>query len=203
MKHYKPYTSLAAASLLCLFVQEANSAILITGFESGPNVVFVASGSINTASLQSLAEPPPTGYTSTYFSPSTATIILGGLGTVSGEIYLVAAPITGPSSFGTGGLSYSSSLTGDSFGLDFITLPALGTLMWLPLGYVSDTPLSGTMTFENQSFATLGITEGSYTWSWSSGQNVDSQTLNVIPEPSSALFLGLAMLSIVVQRRRI
>jgi hypothetical protein len=52
------------------------------------------------------------------------------------------------------------------------------------------------MTFNNQTFATLGLTSGnSYTWTLGSGSNTDSFTINIgqaVPEPLTILGAGLA-----------
>ena len=90
----------------------------------------------------------------------------------------------GPSSYGTGPGVMPNSREGDNFGIT--QTPSLDLNFILPEGYISNSPLSGTMTFDNQTFATLGLAEGTYTWSWSADGNNDSLTLN-IPEPASTL----------------
>ncbi|MEZ6192941.1 MAG: PEP-CTERM sorting domain-containing protein [Phycisphaerales bacterium] len=54
------------------------------------------------------------------------------------------------------------------------------------------------MIFTGTDFATLGVTEGSYVWSWGSGGSADSLTLNIVPEPASVALLVLAGLGITV-----
>ena len=54
-----------------------------------------------------------------------------------------------------------------------------GLLLLVPQGYVSGNPLSGSATFDNATFASLGITPGTYTWTWGTG--VDSFTLQIGP----------------------
>jgi len=55
-------------------------------------------------------------------------------------------------------------------------------------------------------FASMGLTPGSYTWSWGSGLNADSFTLNIVatpagvPESGSTAFsmlLGLGALALL------
>lgn len=47
------------------------------------------------------------------------------------------------------------------------------------------------MTFANRTFATLGLTQGTYIWNWGSGANADTFTLNIgsaaVPEPLTIL----------------
>ncbi len=51
--------------------------------------------------------------------------------------------------------------------------------------------LSNTTTFANQSFASLGLTLGTYTYTWGTGGDADSLTINVpgVPESASSIRL--------------
>ena len=42
----------------------------------------------------------------------------------------------------------------------------------------------------------LGLSEGFYTWYWGSGIHMDSFTVCVVPEPSGAILLGVALLGL-------
>jgi hypothetical protein len=104
----------------------------------------------------------------------------------------------GPTSFGGGTSENADSGNGDIVGLD-----SFRNLV-LPDGYVSGDDLSGTATWANQTFSSLGVTPGSYQWTWGSGAHADFFQFDTfegaaaVPEPSSvlllALSLGLAML---------
>lgn len=116
--------------------------------------------------------------------------------------------IVGPATFGTGGFNFAGGSSGDSFGvrgeIDAVSVPN---------GYVSGTLLSGTWTLPGQSFASLGINEGTYVWNWGAGANSDSLTINasVAPPPVPALamststlvltMLGLLLLSGIALRK--
>ena len=39
------------------------------------------------------------------------------------------------------------------------------------MGYVSDNLLSNASTYDNQTFASLGVTPGTFKWAWASGAN--------------------------------
>ena len=79
----------------------------------------------------------------------------------------------------------------------------------VPQGYVSGAPLSDTMTFNNTTFAILGLTPGTYTWTWDGG--ADNFTLQIgpvlvpgVPLPSALpLFAtGLGALGLLGWRRK-
>ena len=78
----------------------------------------------------------------------------------------------------------------------------------MPSGYVSGA-LSGTATYSAQTFASLGLTPGTYVWTWGTGADADSLTLQIgpaaaAPEPASLPLLaaGLTGLGMVLRRRR-
>ena len=72
-----------------------------------------------------------------------------------------------------------------------------GLPLLVPQGYVSGNPLSGTATYDNATFASLGITPGTYTWTWGTG--VDSFTLQIGPAgvPDAGSTIGLLFLSLI------
>jgi hypothetical protein len=62
-----------------------------------------------------------------------------------------------------------------------------------------------TSTFSAKTFASLGISPGTYTWSWGSGGSADSLTLVIVPEPASIglVLAGLAGLGALRRGRHI
>jgi hypothetical protein len=111
---------------------------------------------------------------------------------------------TGPPSFGSGGITFASSGSGDQVGI----LVVSGDLQ-VPFGYVSGHTLSDTATYDNATFASLGVTPGVYTWTWGSALNgdADSFTLKVVaptgvPEPSTwaVMLVGFAVLGFAAFR---
>jgi hypothetical protein len=65
----------------------------------------------------------------------------------------------------------------------------------VPVGYVSDGVLSDTSTYAGKTFTSLGVTPGTYKWTWGTGTNQNS-TLDIgtaVPEPSTwaMMLLGL------------
>jgi hypothetical protein len=65
------------------------------------------------------------------------------------------------------------------------------------MGYASGAPLSDTATYAGQSFATLGLAPGVYLYTFGSGTNADTFTVEVsapVPEPSTwaMMLIGFA-----------
>jgi hypothetical protein len=73
--------------------------------------------------------------------------------------------------FGTGSFIDGSPDTGDIFGLDAVDY---GGFMTVYSGHVSGAALSGTTTFANQTFASLGLKYGTCTYDLPAGYGVVS-----------------------------
>jgi MYXO-CTERM domain-containing protein len=78
-------------------------------------------------------------------------------------------------------------------------------------GYASNTLLVDSSTYANQTFSSLGVTPGTYVWTWGTGADQDSFTLIIrgavpVPEPSALSQLGVGFaglaLAAVWRRRR-
>ncbi len=99
---------------------------------------------------------------------------------------------------GSGAETIADSGSGDQFGVGDST----GTFfIFVPVGYVSGTSLSSTATFNNTTLAKLGITPGTYTYSWDGVLAVD---VSGVPEPSTwaMMALGFAGLGFLAYRKR-
>jgi hypothetical protein len=71
---------------------------------------------------------------------------------------------TGPASFGAGGPTNASSNSGVIFGVE--AQNPLGPGIDVPFNHVSGSALSGSSTFDGQTFASLGLTPGTYVYTW-------------------------------------
>ena len=142
----------------------------------GPDVVWSGSGSFNLTSLtlnQNL--PGVTGG----FNRAFAQFVVGPTSPSPATTYSGSSFTTFPNSFGPtpGGLSPSSS-SGSIFGVVQTSGTGGPREVLVPQGYVSGTVISGSMTYNTQTIAGMGLTPGTYTWSWGSGG--DTSTLVMI-----------------------
>jgi hypothetical protein len=177
---------MACALLSLTLVGTSRAGFVVNMTESGGDVVATGSGTLDT---QSFSSPGFTG-TSSILGPQSGTAIFGtGQSDVFGQNAEVYSPISGPSSFGLGNSALASSATGDFVGV------AIESNLLVPLGYVSGTLLNSTSTWAGQTFSSLGLTPGTYTWTWGSGSDADFFTMNIgassVPEPSSLPLLGI------------
>jgi hypothetical protein len=136
----------------------------------GPDVVWNGSGSFNLAAL-TFAGPETIGGG---FNAGTA---VWAIGQVTG-VTSYSGVTTFPTSFGSGGVGVTSN-TGSSFGI----LPDGfgGRSLYVPSGYTSNTIISGSSIYASQTIAGMGLSGGTYTWSWGSGGNASSLVMTITP----------------------
>jgi hypothetical protein len=180
--------AVVAATALGLTARRAEAGAVIDISQVGSNVVVTGTGTIT---LTGLTNTMILGDTFPAIDPGYADV-----DTARGTIQDFRGSM-GPTSFGPGAASFASSSSGDPFGI------SVATEIEVPYGYVSGTPLSGTATYANQTFSSLGLTPGTYTYTWSS----DSITVIIgaaVPEPSSFIeaALGILTISLFVGVRR-
>ena len=86
--------------------------------------------------------------------------------------------VTGPATFGNGGEFDTNLGSGDFVGID----DSEGFL-GVPTGYVSGHALTSSATWNNATFASLGVTPGTYVWTWGTG----------LPDQNVTLIIGRAL----------
>jgi hypothetical protein len=139
----------------------------VTISQVGSDVVWNGSGSFNLDALTFAG----TGTIGGGFIGNQAVWAIGPNVTI--DTY--SGTITYPSTFGAGGVGVTSS-TGSTFGI----LPGgSGRLLYVPSGYVSNTVINGSSTYANKTIAGMGLTPGTYTWSWGSGGNASTLVMTI------------------------
>jgi len=190
-KKFLPLTLFAIAVTSFFCVQPAQ-AYKVTLQQVGSDVVATGSGAINLTGLGFFQSGPLNSLLNATFG-----VIRTGTDGSSADWYTGA---TGPSTFGSGGQFFPSIGSGDFVGID----GGIG-IIFVPLGYVSGGALSSRSTFNNQTFATLGVTPGTYVWSWGQGANQRfTLIIGAVPDGGSTIsLLGCALLGLAALRRKL
>ena len=200
MKFSKHLYALAIAGVVSIAIPNTTQAGLTFELqEVGSNVVlsYVSGGSID---LTGLGTGSTSASTIGKVSPSFFIFASGSSG-YDWYTWSWVSPV--PSNFGSGSYLASSSDSGGFLG--FGAGGGVGALA-VPVNYSSGPiNISSTSTWTGQSFATMGITAGTYVWTLA---NTDTITLQVgpaspVPEASGSVAgLGLAMAGLYQLRRR-
>jgi hypothetical protein len=189
----KRTTCLVSAAILALgaFSAPSAQAKFVAIFEEVGSVVFeMGSGQLDLTDLEreGLSNSGP------LVIPSMGSFNGG----VSGATEDVLGTITGPSNFGSGGLTHADGGDNDPVGVS-------GGQLLVPLNYLSGAMLSNDSVYSNATFSSLGMTPGVYVWSWGSGAHADTLTIEIgVPEPSTwaMILLGFAGLGYAALRRK-
>ena len=140
----------------------------------GSDVVWNGSGSFNTTSLISNG----TQSLGAGFQASLAIWAIGDPTPPGPTLDIYSGVTTFPTSFGTGGPTGTPSGFGDNFGI----LPnGTNRNLLVPTGYTSGSFISGSTTYAGTTIAGMGLSGGTYTWSWGSGGNASSIVMTITP----------------------
>ncbi len=176
----------------------AQAAYIATLSQVGSNVVGTGSGSLDFNGLTF-------NFSSHDHAAIEAGVALVSLGPTSSANFTEYYGISGPKSFGTGGSEiYATTGSGDYAGI----LGGLVASIIVPQGYASGAPLgTSTDTWDGATFASLGLTPGTYVWTWGRGENADSFTLHIgtplaVVEPGTMALLGGSLLLLGLFTRR-
>jgi hypothetical protein len=167
-----------------------DGAISITVQQVGPDVIASFSGSVD---LGGLSLESSFHFATAGFEPSSGGIWIGPPpgSTIAHDRY--GSLSTGWANYGSGNFTGADVNSGDVFGFG---VP--GKIV-VANGYVSNSFISGSSTFQNTDYTTIGLTPGVYNASWGSGGNFDSATLTVTPIPEPAAWIGMLGLLVLVR----
>ena len=183
------------ALLACLLVAPtAHSAVVITAVETGGDVVFsmAAGQSIDTSGLSYVGTIGEIARV----KADIGLVTLGPENIFDGVVFTgdQYTGVTAPDNFGPGGNFYATDSSGVIIGVD-----RNGSLV-LPRNYVSNSLLgASSISFEGQTFASMGITAGNYVYDLG---GVDTLTLQVVPIPAAVWLFGSALAGLGWIRRR-
>lgn len=169
----------------------ASSAVVLSFVEDGAGVVGTLSGSLN---LEGAISAGTVFAGAAILWPSVGVVQIGpGLGLY--DAYQLS-PVAG---WGSGDATLAHFSSGSQFGL---RTNFSGAVVTVAQGYLSGSPLSGSITFLGRTFSALGVTPGTYVY------NLPNDTITVsfsaIPLPATLPLLaaGLGLLSLPIVRRR-
>jgi hypothetical protein len=172
-------TTLAFVFAWLLSVRPAQAGYTVTLQQVGPNVVATGSGAIDLTGLTVWGHSRP----SPAIRPNQ--VALGGAFIYTGPISSSVDSYRGargPTSFGSGFFFTSaSSGSGDMVGIvNTVFGFGVGSILSVPTGYVSGNALSDMAIYSGKTLASLGVTPGTYVWTWGTGAN-QTFTLEILP----------------------
>jgi hypothetical protein len=169
------------AAALAIVAGRAEAGFIVTAIETPGGVVFSGGGNLdlNGATLNAMTTDEAA------ISPAAGLLVIGPTSFTLDDAY---SPLTGPKSFGAGGIVAASSGFGDHVGFS-TTFDPSGVIV-VPHGYTSGAPLESSSTYAGATFASLGMTPGTYVYTLPSSDTFTLQIGAAVPEPSS---LSLAL----------
>ena len=188
----------SAGMLGSLAIPAASRAgVVLTLAESGSNVVGTLSGSITDLTGATPAGPPQAAVSHNRIRSNDSLLLWTNATPGSVLSYNQYNIASAPANFGTTSTVLS---TANSSSASTSFLLTENPLLFIDVNYTLNTPVTGTLTFANTTLSAMGVTPGSYVWSWSG----DSVTLNAVPEPSTYMMAlaGLACGGYSMFRRR-
>lgn len=196
------FKNFSVSLFVIAFANVAQAAVVITVDEAGSDVVFTVSGNLDVRGLSStVAQLPLVPGRAEIETDPEGFFLTAGFGLVEiFELTTADFPFLPPSSPET----FSGTATGDIFGIADGRSIGIGALILLPNGYLPFDDLSLSLTFENQSLASMGIASGVFQSSLATGDTVTFEvSATVIPLPASLSLglVGLCALAAVGRRR--
>ena len=188
---------LAIAGLLAQ-ASPSRAGVVIDFVESWSNVVATLSGSISDLSGATLFQASSFDIQENLIRSSSSQFKFSN--TSGFGQFRTYSIFTAPANFGTSTATVfpaDSSTASTSMKVEFG-----GPELWIGTGYTLGDPVTGTLTWNNKTLATMGLAPGSYVFGWTG----DSVTINVVPEPATlglAAVAGLGFCGYRLRRRQI
>jgi len=186
----KPVVAATVAIVIIngLSLQPARANYIVTLEQVGSNVVATGTGAIDLTGL-TLNGTTPTE--DPFMNPHIGEILTGASGFT--DSYAGGPAFTGPGNFGSG----LPTVTASSGSGDLVGIFGISFSLGVPEDYVSGNALSDTSTYNNATFSTLGVTPGTYEWTWGTGAN-QNFTLQIGPAaaPDSGSTFALFFLAL-------
>lgn len=188
-------TNPVAAVLLMMAsfcARPARAEFVMNFTQNGSDVVEVGSGSLNITDLSLLT----TGEVTALIDTGNHEIIAGPVNNTSFSQYQFISNISSLSSGNV--LIFANGGSGDLVGF-------FDQYLLVPVGYTSGA-LANTDTWNNQTFASLGLNTGTFYVTWGSGAAADDIKIIVggaaVPEPASALLFAAPAAAMLLRRRK-
>ncbi|BDS07734.1 hypothetical protein NT6N_27740 [Oceaniferula spumae] len=193
MKLKQTKVATLAATLITFgsLVGGAKGAVTINIWEDGADVRAQASGTLDIIGLSFLSNSPfPDDFR---IDPTDPEILFFG----PGDVY---SGLGFSLTFGTGGFNATGTTSGDHFGFESNNL-------LVPTGFVSGGSIFSEGVFSGTDLATLGVNVGTFDYTLPNTDTISvvigsAPSPAAVPEPSSALLLGLGLLGFVSHRKR-
>ncbi len=164
----------------------------------GADVVTSFTGVVNKSALTSLGGANGSGKFWGNFFAGGSVLQVGPLSNFTSY-----SGLNGSGVLGSGSQTVAGINTGDNVG---INSNGSNTKLFLPVNYVSGSSISGTSTYSGKTLSELGMTVGTYNWSWGSGANAGTAQLNIsaVPEPSTYALAAIAtgVMAAIARRRK-
>jgi hypothetical protein len=177
---------LAAMAILPLGTRMAKAEFIITFSQDGASVEASGTGSLNLSGLSLYTINSGTPYP--FVDANAGTVAVGTVPPGSTDVY--TGTISGPATFGSGGNTIATSGAGTAPNAGGAGIDASVGELFIPGGYDGGT-FTVNSTWDGTTISDLGLTPGTYTWTWGSETDADSleviipATAASVPEPSS------------------
>jgi PEP-CTERM motif-containing protein len=189
-------TSVAVLALGTVSASTARASYVTIFEDVGSNVVEIGGGTLDLTDLRFASR----GITGSFVQPSAPVYASGAVAAIEN---VFTGDISGPADWGPGSVTSASLSSGDGVGIEGRKM-----LIIVPQGYMFGAPLSETSTYLDTSLTSLGLTPGTYVYSWGMGPHADTFTVDVVassvPEPSTwaMMLVSFAGLGYTALRRK-